>query len=287
MTWTEPDELCSRVQEQFIDKRIGGLITFGDRPVSAEAVREQLELCLREVEAVELIRVLASWLHNRCVWLARELRVEPDRVYGAVVGRFERRVCLGFLDNEKSLNLLARSKYLFQLCLRHEKDAIIKEQNLLTTFDETRPQGEGVEAVEQPGVERVDWSGRFHRVMDLLLQVCSPPNALSLLSRDLPWHVSLELVGGAKDYNKGGSTMVMRTAEESLGLLKDSIDLYRRARTYRAWTLVLAAIYFSRLPFDDIQLGSMEKKAKNIERYARRALQDLQVHFAAPQRTTP
>lgn len=250
-------------------------------------VCDLLEQCLRDVEARALVMRHGAWLYNRCSFAAVELGVEPKALSQAVISRFMKSVYDGFLDREPSRDLDARAKFLFGLCLRHEKTSILADRKRIVLSDPDTLERQPVQLCSEPQRRTEDDQRRFQRVMETMLEICSAPNVLSLLSRDLPWHVTLDLLVKAKAHKRGGSTIVVREADDSLRLLRGSMDLFRRARTHRAWTLVLAAIYFSVEPLEEVQLETMLTKAKNIERYARRALQLLREHFAAPQRISP
>ncbi len=231
-------------------------------------------------ELFALLEENAAWLHARCTYSARSISgTEPDDLFQAVCLRFIDAARDGWFDGEPTRSLQGRARTLLGYVIMHEISAIRRYwarnvQVLEPGAWDGLPGGR-----VGPDVRDVETALVLSHVLEVLEPATTAVCGLSLLSRDLPGLVLLHHIERAKEQSSGGSTMVARTPEETLTLLRMALPQQIAAENLREWTSVLGAIYYSAESLPQVPEVVRVRGAEAIERSARRAEKHLTAYL--------
>ncbi len=228
----------------------------------------------------DLIPTLSPWLAKRCAYAASTRPgLSAEELFQAVVLRAYLRAERGWFDQAPQVHIHAQAKTLLNNCIRQELKAYARYHER-TQFDpvgddpEPPPPTEPSRRDEAMGL-RVDLA----RVLAVIQEVTTPTRRLSLLSRDVPLTVLLSHVEQAKAYRAGGSSMVVRPADEAFDQLVEQRVIPELVFDLPDWKLMLGRIYYGVGPLDSVPHAVAKGGSAKVERQANRALDDLRDAF--------
>ena len=291
MSWTTVGELEYTAKASFIARiRSGALDGLTGSELSG-AAQQLMRHSMRETLFFSLYRRLAGWLHGRCRFKAFQSRgvLDHDELFQrvvtlALVRTHGSKDSPPWFDQAPVGGVEAQAKSLLSYCLTRAfhaglNDPLLNQGVELSLVENMVESGPTADA-------RYEDEG-LREILKVLDTVATLPRRLAYLSRDFPWVVDLSRLVDVKNFSGGGSDMVVRSAEETLGLLVEHLPEFTRATKHRPWTLILGAIYYSVQPIELVPYSDRKAGAESIETYARSVVRALIKHFSVTRRATP